>query len=154
MGEGPPNENQRSKTETPKRETPTPKPPRMVIYEVNLAVESDRVNEYSAWLEEHVREMLELDGFENAALYARSSPEDTPDEDADAPDRVPEGERHWTVHYHLDSREALDRYLDEDADAMRADADSGGSGGAFFDSATVTERRVLESRKVFSHQER
>jgi hypothetical protein len=117
----------------------------MVIYEVNLAVESDRVNAYSAWLEEHVREMLERDGFENAALYARSSPEDTPDEDAGAPDRVPEGERHWTVHYHLDGREALDRYLDEDADS---------SGGASFDSATVTGRRVLESRKVFSHQER
>ena len=119
----------------------------MTIYEVNLAVAPDQVNEYSAWLEEHIRDMLELEGFESAALYARSGPDgETSSKQANAPDRVPEGQRHWTVHYHLDSRDALERYLDEDADEMRAAGRD--------DGAEVTGRRVLESRKVFSHQER
>lgn len=129
----------------------------MVIYEVNLTIAPDRVNEYSAWLEEHVREMLDLDGFESAALYARSGTNEAPGADgnastgggeADAPDRVPEGDRHWTVHYHLDSREALDRYFEEDAERMRA------KGNDQFEGEVSAERRVLESRKVFSHQER
>ena len=135
----------------------------MVIYEVNLAIAPGRVNEYSAWLEEHVREMLALDGFESAALYARSGTSELPpspggagrsradgnadDETADAPERVPEGDRHWTVHYHLESREALDRYFEEDAERMRAKGDDQ------FEEVHA-ERRVLESRKVFSHQER
>ena len=122
----------------------------MVIYEVNLAIAPDRVNAYSAWLEEHVREMLDLDGFGSAALYARSDSDDAAglSEEAEAPERVPEGDRHWTVHYHLESREALDRYLEEDAERMHE------KGADRFGDQVSAERRVLESRKVFSHQER
>ena len=118
----------------------------MVIYEVNLTVEPSQVNEYSAWLDEHIREMLELEGFESAALYARSGPDEGPQ--AEAPERVPEGQRHWTVHYHLDSRDALDRYFEEDSERMRA------KGSNKFGDQVSAERRVLESRQVFSHQER
>ena len=47
----------------------------------------------------------------------------------------------------LESREALDRYFEEDAERMRAKGDDQ------FEEVHA-ERRVLESRKVFSHQER
>lgn len=116
----------------------------VVIYEVNLTVEPEQSNEYSVWLEEHIRGMLELEGFDSAALYARSGP----DEEARAPERVPEGKRHWTVHYHLENRAALERYFEEDAERMRA------KGADQFEGQFSAERRVLESRKVFSHQER
>jgi hypothetical protein len=177
----------------------------VVIYEVNLTVEPDQVNEYSAWLDEHIRAMLELDGFESAALYARADSDDglgerqgrqrqggerqgetglresssgeataaevtaegtgegkntgeeggaeasgaggTRSSEADAPDRVPAGKRHWTVHYHLTDRDALDRYFEEDAERMRSE------GADKFEGQFSAERRVLESRQVFSHQE-
>ena len=122
----------------------------MVIYEVNLTVEPEQVNEYSAWLEEHIREMLALDGFESAAWYARAGDDQNAGGSAEvpSPDRIPEGRRHWTIHYHLHSRDALERYFDEDAERMRSE------GTGRFDGQFTAERRILESRKVFSRQER
>ena len=124
----------------------------VVIYEVNLTVEPDIVDAYSAWLEEHIRAMLDHDGFESAAWYVRSDGADgrarASGEGTAVPDRVPEGPRQWTVHYHLESRDALQRYLAEDAQQMRSEA------ADRFGEQVTTERRILESRQVFSHQER
>ena len=115
----------------------------MLIYEVNLTVESDAANAYSVWLKEHIRATLELDGFEAAAWYVR-------DPDAEpgrrrSPDDGPLGDRHWTIHYHLASRTHLERYLDEHAERMRA------GGAQHFEGRFTADRRVLEKKQVFSH---
>lgn len=114
----------------------------MIIYEVNVTVEADAANEYGAWMREHVREMLQLDGFEAAALYLR-------DPDADAakeqdPADGPLGDRRWTVHYHLRDRAALKSYLDDHASRMRKE------GTDRFEGRFTADRRVLEKQRVFS----
>ena len=114
----------------------------MLIYEVNLTVEADAANAYSAWLKEHIRAMLELDGFEAAAWYVRDA--DASTASARGPDDGPLGDRRWTIHYHLASRAHLERYLDEDAEQMRAD------GTERFEGRFTADRRVLEQQQVFS----
>lgn len=114
----------------------------MVIYEVNVTVEADVANEYSAWLREHIREMLQIDGFEAAAWYLRD-----PDADAEKeqdPADGPLGDRRWTIHYHLRDRAALKAYLSEHAERMR------GEGTSRFEGRFTADRRVLEKKRVFS----
>ena len=38
-----------------------------VIYEVNLTVDNDVIDEFDAWLQKHVDEMLAIPGFVSAA---------------------------------------------------------------------------------------
>ena len=114
----------------------------MLIYEVNLTVDGDIADEYSTWLREHIREMLKQDGFEAAAWYARS-------DDADA---LPDGDdpanpRQWTIHYEVDSAEALQHYFENGADQMRQD------GLDRFEGQFSAERRVLEQRRIFSRHQ-
>lgn len=79
----------------------------MLIYEVNLTVAPEYAERYRRWLDGHIREIIGLPGFLGADLLQ-------PDDDT-------EGEK-FVVHYRLASREALDRYLNEDAPRMRAEA--------------------------------
>jgi len=113
----------------------------MLIYEVNLTVDEDIATEYSTWLREHVREMLTLDGFEAAAWYTRSDGVHTMP--ADAGD-ASSGPRHWTVHYQVASRDALQRYFNDEAERMRRD------GQARFADHFSAERRILEQTRTFS----
>ena len=62
----------------------------MVIYEVNLEVDKAIEEEYATWLADHVREMLEMDGFESAEILR--------DED------VPPLTARWVVHYPTSSQ--------------------------------------------------
>ncbi len=103
----------------------------MVIYEVNLDVDDAIANEYAAWLREHIRDMLEIDGFVAAAWYTRDG------DDA-------EGRRAWTIHYQLEDRAVLRTYFDEHAERMR------GEGVARFEGRFEAARRVLEQREVFT----
>ena len=103
----------------------------MLIYEVNLTVNSDVANEYRTWLQAHIEELLEIDGFHAAKLYQRDSDEAGGDGEC------------WTVHYFLESREALNNYFDNCAPKMREDGLKR-FGGRF--SAT---RRVLEPMEKF-----
>ena len=110
----------------------------MLIYEVNLTVDGDIANEYSAWLREHIREILKLDGFESAAWFARSDDADTiPDGDE------PADPREWTVHYQVRSREALQAYFDEHAARFRQD------GIDQFEGQFSADRRILDQRRTF-----
>ena len=106
----------------------------MLIYEVNLSVDADIANEYASWLREHIREMLQGDGFESAAWY-------TPDDQAG--DQSGD-QRHWTVHYHVSDRKHLQDYLEHRAEAMRT------SGLERFEGRFQADRRVLEQNHVFS----
>ena len=111
----------------------------MLIYEVNLTVDAEISTEYSAWLREHVRELLELDGFEGAAWYIR-----TETGDAIPDDEAPDGPRHWTLHYYVRDDEAMQAYLDEHAERFRQD------GVDRFEGRFSTDRRILQRARTFS----
>ena len=109
----------------------------MLIYEVNLAVDGDVAPRYSSWLREHIREMLELDGFEAAVWYTSTEDGNTvPDPDE------PTGNRTWTVQYQVRDREALQAYFDEHAHDLRE------AGPQHGDHVTAN-RRVLEQKRLF-----
>jgi hypothetical protein len=109
----------------------------MLLYEVNLTVTSDIINEYASWLRSHVREMLELDGFEAAAWYERSDDAETIPDGDDV-----QGTRRWTLHYQVRDREALQAYFDDHAEAMRQ------AGAKYADDVEVS-RRILQQRNIF-----
>ena len=110
----------------------------MLIYEVNLTVDGDAASRYSSWLREHIREMIELDGFEAAVWYARTDDGDTVPE----PDE-PTGARKWTVQYQVRDRDALQAYFDEHAKEMRE------KGAQQFSDYVTAERRILEQKRLF-----
>jgi hypothetical protein len=110
----------------------------MLIYEVNLTVAEAIAPDYSVWLREHVRQIMDLDGFEGAAWYVRSHDDAMPDGDDAA------GARHWTIHYQVRDADALQAYFDEHAEALRAE------GRERFGEQAEATRRVLEYRRAFS----
>ena len=99
----------------------------MIVYEVNLSVERLIAEEYAGWLHAHVRELLALEGFVDATILREP--------EHDQPER-----EHYVVHYRLESRDALERYLREDAPRMRAE------GVERFGGRFTAWRRVLEER--------
>lgn len=102
----------------------------MLIYEVNLDVEPAIAEDYRDWLERHIRDMLGIEGFVSAELFLRP-PGDDPGTD---PSRMG-----FTVHYRLENREALERYLDNDAPRMRSE------GLRLFGGRFTATRRILET---------
>lgn len=110
----------------------------MLIYEVNLTVAEDVAPRYSSWLREHVRDMLELDGFEAAVWLDRH--EDT---DAAPAADEPTDPRTWTIQYQVRDREALQAYFDEHAEAMRRE------GVEKFGDHVETSRRIFEQKRLF-----
>ena len=79
-----------------------------LIYEVECRLDPSIVAAFDAWLPGHVRDVLACDGFTGAEIQV-------PDVDAgELPVR--------RTQYRLASREALERYLREDAPRLRADA--------------------------------
>lgn len=110
----------------------------MLIYEVNVTVDGAAAPRFSPWLREHIREMLDFDGFEAAAWYVRSEDGDTiPDEDETTEPRE------WTVHYQVRDREALQSYFDEHAEQMRRD------GVEKFGDHVKSSRRIFEQKRLF-----
>lgn len=93
------------------------------VYEVNLSIDREIIDEFDAWLEQHVRAMLELPGFVGA---------DTFHVDADSPARIGR-----TVHYRMESERALEAYLSGPAEQMRR------SGALRFADRIAATRRVL-----------
>ncbi len=104
---------------------------RPVIYEVNLRPEPGVAADFDLWLRKHVRDMLALPGFLEAAISLRA------DDDAPEPTR--------TVQYRLVDRAALDRYLEEHAPRMRAE------GVEAFGDRFTADRRILESAEQLSY---
>jgi antibiotic biosynthesis monooxygenase (ABM) superfamily enzyme len=100
----------------------------MTIYEVNLTINPDIADDYAAWLVEHIRQILSIDGFLSAEWF-----------------RVePSGEaKEWTVQYRLRDRASLERYFAEHAPQMRADGVN-----RFGDGFSAT-RRIMELEQQF-----
>lgn len=78
----------------------------MIVYEVNLLVDSDVADTYKEWLCKHIREILEIPGFLSAEWFLGES----------ETDRIA-----WAIAYRLEDQVAMDRYLEEFAPAMRSD---------------------------------
>ena len=90
-----------------------------VIYEVNLQIDADIVDEYVAWLVPHMQEMLTLPGFTSCQL---ADTVDLSQGCVGAPD--PGRSVHMTATYLLESREKLQEYFDVHAKRLRGDGTS------------------------------
>ena len=64
----------------------------MIVYEVNLQIDSIAADEYAEWLGPHIEQILDIEGFQKADWFV-CDPDD---------DKV-----HWSIRYQLDSREYL-----------------------------------------------
>ena len=98
------------------------------VYEVTHHVDAAIVDEFDAWLAQHVEEMLELPGIVRAGTYA------TDEDEQGRPRRI--------SRYLFESDTALDEYLEGPAAAMRQVA-----ADRFGDQFDVS-RRTLRATKV------
>ncbi|NNF18121.1 MAG: DUF4286 family protein [Gammaproteobacteria bacterium] len=103
------------------------------VYEVNISIDNDQRDGFKQWLHEHIIEMLTLPGFKQAYVLEQEGTDDA--------DRY-----QCTVHYVLTSRHALETYLTEHAERMRA------SGSARFGSALSANRRILTTRAEYDSE--
>lgn len=96
-----------------------------LIYEVALDVAPAVLSDFDNWLEAHVRQMLSMAGFLSADIL-RQEAED--------------GQPRRIVQYRVRDEEALETYLRDDAERMRAD------GSARFGDAISATRRTYLAR--------
>jgi hypothetical protein len=99
-----------------------------VIYEVECSLDPSIVEAFDAWLPGHVRQVLACEGFIGAEIQAPADPE-------------PGQPVVRRTQYRLRNRAALERYLEQDAPRLRADA-------AHFGDAAVFTRRILSPTLV------
>ena len=82
----------------------------MIIYEVNIQVSTKIYQDYIQWLESHIFEMLQFDGFiSNKKFLDKNLSNDQ--------------YMHISVHYYLQSIKYLDKYLNNKAKKMRTISD-------------------------------
>lgn len=96
-----------------------------VVYEVGLDLDASIADDYRAWLEAHIREILGLPGFIGARLAQVDDP------------AAPFGRVALCVQYTLRDARALDGYLRDHAPRLRAE------GQARFGGRFSAQRRVL-----------
>jgi len=109
---------------------PNPTP---FVYEVNLAIHPSAVTEFEQWLKPHIEEMLGFEGFLHANWYTRRAEDEGNDKEVVL----------WTIHYHLSSQNAFDRYLQTHAERMRAE------GLQRFSGVFTATRRLLHTHRNF-----
>ena len=105
----------------------------MIVYEVRAVMDAPLVDDYRAWLEDHIREILAIPGFRYAELHR---------EDADQP-AASATEALLVIRYHLEDRAGLEAYLRDHAPALRAE------GIARFGDRVRLSRRVTELVAAF-----
>ena len=71
----------------------------MIVYEVNLQIDSIAADEYAEWLGPHIEQILDIEGFHNAEWFVCDSEDD---------------KVNWSIRYHLDNRESLENYQQKD----------------------------------------
>lgn len=98
-----------------------------LIYEVNLSVDAEVIDDYRAWLAGHVEQMLRIPGFVAAEVL----------EVVDPPAAM--GQAALSVRYRVHSMAALQDYFEHRAAAMRED------GRRRFGDRFRAERRVLRA---------
>ena len=75
----------------------------MIVYEVNLQIDSIAADEYAEWLGPHIEQILDIEGFHNAEWFVCDSKDD---------------KVNWSIRYHLDNRESLENYQQNHAPAL------------------------------------
>ncbi|OUR97893.1 hypothetical protein A9Q84_06770 [Halobacteriovorax marinus] len=75
----------------------------MVEYEVTINVQEEIFDAYMIWLKDHIKEMLTIEGFSDAKYY-----------NVDVAN-----EKIVCVRYFVESKELLQKYLDETSKKMR-----------------------------------
>ena len=100
----------------------------MIIYEVNLLISPEILDEYTSWLNEHITTMLTFDGFHRAHVHSVDKQDD---------------QIKITVHYEVESNEKLDEYFKNYAPKMRQE------GIDKFGDKFSANRRILEQCSKF-----
>lgn len=103
-----------------------------VVYEVGLDIEAAVADDFRAWLDDHIRQILALPGFVDARLSQVDDP-------VAAPGRVS-----LCVQYTLRDAAALQAYLGDHAPRMRAE------GLARFGGRFNAQRRVTTTLATFA----
>ncbi len=80
----------------------------MIIYEVNLIINTEIYQEYLDWLTPHAKAMCQQQGFKDFTM-------------AEETEKVSEKNRHLTVWYHVETQKDLTHYFDHHANTMRED---------------------------------
>ena len=83
-----------------------------MIYEVNLKVDAEIIDQYMPWMHRHLEEMVEIPGFSAASLFERRPEEE---------DEPGEGVVLLTAHYVVEDEAAMQAYLEGPASRMRQD---------------------------------
>lgn len=83
-----------------------------VVYAVSLDVDAAVIDDYLAWLQAHMREIVALPGFTGAQLFEQDEPP------------AQAGRVCLSVHYTLRDEQALATYLREHAPRMRAEGEA------------------------------
>lgn len=78
----------------------------MIQYEVNLEILKEIYKEFLVWLNEHIKEILNIDGFENASIFENL------DLDSSALIKI-------TIRYNLISLDHLNEYFSKYSTIMR-----------------------------------
>jgi quinol monooxygenase YgiN len=106
----------------------------MIVYEVNLWIKNNIFSDYQSWLNEHILEMLQFQGFIEAQLL--SDTDDIDDHDQD--------NKKLTVQYLIESLKDLKHYFDHNASSMREKAIEK------FGDRFKAERRILDVQHFYS----
>ena len=78
----------------------------VVIYEVNLTIDNEVIDEFDVWLKKHVDEMLAIPGFISASTAVIENDD--------------ENTKQRSVQFLLSNQQDLDAYFENDAERMRA----------------------------------
>jgi hypothetical protein len=103
-----------------------------IIYEVNLSIPTAKAQEYQQWLSTFTQQVCDtVEGFTLAIVYSQPKPEGLYwlSEEKD--------KSYFTVHYHVDSHQHLQDYLDQHQSKVAHEQEQ-------FWGYLVTSRRILK----------
>ena len=100
----------------------------MIIYEVNIKINPEIVNEFDEWLDEHIDKMLQFEGFKSANKF----------------NSIEDEQYFLTVQYKVKTQEDLDRYFRNYAEKMRKE------GIKKFSNKFKAHRRIMNLIKEYN----
>ena len=100
----------------------------MIIYEINIELDANIVNEFDEWLDGHINKMLQFEGFTSAKKL----------------NSIENEKFYITVQYNIVSQEDLDRYLRNHAQTIRNE------GTKIFGNRFITHKRIMKTIKTYS----
>ena len=95
----------------------------MIIYEVNLKIQSNILPEYRLWLDSHIEKMMQFEGFYDCKIYTVHSNKDN--------------HQLLSIHYYIENMKFLNLYLNKKSQQIRLE------GIDKFSNSVSIERRIL-----------